>query len=87
MLTVGVRELKEKTSEIVRLVREEKREVQVTYRGKVVARITPCLSQEEARARSREAWTNWEQLGQEIGKLWPQGVSAVEAVREQRREL
>lgn len=87
MRTAGVRELKENASELVRLVREEKQEVEITYRGKVVARLVPAEDADETARRSDEAWARFRQLAQEIGAVWPKGVSAVEAVREQRREL
>jgi prevent-host-death family protein len=37
MITVGIRELKQQASELVRMVRETGKEVQVTYHGQVVA--------------------------------------------------
>lgn len=87
MESVGIRELKERTSEIVRWVREEGREVDITYRGKVVARMVPVEEREADKARSRETWDRLERLAKEVSKAWPKGVSAVEAIREQRREL
>ena len=87
MRTAGVRELKENTSELIRLVREEKEEVEITYRGKVVARLVPAEDATERAHRSDEAWARLMRIGEEIGAVWPEGVSAVEAVREQRREL
>lgn len=41
MPTVGIRELKSQTSEIVRLVREERVEYVVTLRGEPVAMLLP----------------------------------------------
>jgi prevent-host-death family protein len=41
MTAIGIRDLKLRTSEIVRRVREEHESVDVTYRGRVVARIVP----------------------------------------------
>ena len=41
MLTVGVRELKQRTSDVLRRVRERGEEVEVTLRGRVVARLVP----------------------------------------------
>ena len=38
---VGVRELKEHTSEVVRRVREDHETVDITFRGEVVARLVP----------------------------------------------
>jgi prevent-host-death family protein len=85
--SVGIRELKERTSEIVRRVREEGREVDITYRGKVVARLVPVSDREARAEESRAAWARWERLAKEVSAVWPKGVSAVEAIREQRREL
>ena len=87
MESVGVRELKERASEILRLVREQKQEVAITYRGKVVAQIVPVEEREVRRTVSQAAWANWRRLSEEISAVWPKGVSAVEAIREQRREL
>jgi len=86
MESVGIRELKERTSEILRLVREQKREVAITYRGKVVARIVP-VRQKRSKDRDKEIWQDLRRLREEISAAWPEGVSAVEAVREQRGEL
>jgi antitoxin (DNA-binding transcriptional repressor) of toxin-antitoxin stability system len=35
----------------------------------------------------REAWTNFDRLVAELGIQWPEGVDAVKAVRDVRREL
>ena len=83
MLTVGIRELKQNASEIIRRVREEGREIQVTYRGEVVALLIPVARstpQEEG-----QAWAEIDHLAAEIGARWPAGVSAQEAVTESRR--
>ncbi|MGQ9553186.1 MAG: type II toxin-antitoxin system Phd/YefM family antitoxin [Anaerolineae bacterium] len=87
MESVGIRELKQRTSEILRLVREQRQEVAITYRGKVVARLVPQEDREARREASRAAWARLERLAEEISAKWPEGVSAVEAIREQRREL
>jgi len=83
MITVGVRELKQRTSELIRLVREQGKEVRITYRGEVVALLIPVAqttSQDEV-----EAWADLDHLAAEIGALWPSDVSAAEAVAEIRR--
>ena len=90
MESVGVRELRQRASEIVRLVRERGEEVEITYRGEPVARLVPLrqqISEQEKRRASEEAWARLDELAQEISAAWPEGVSAVEAIREQRREL
>ncbi len=41
MVTVGIRELKQQASQLVRQVREDGNPVQITYHGKVVAMLIP----------------------------------------------
>lgn len=86
MQQVGIRELREQASQILRRVREDGEAFEVTYHGRVVARIVPTLQVE--RELTVEEWLEgWDRLAEEISAVWPPGVSAVEAVREQRREL
>jgi prevent-host-death family protein len=83
MITVGIRELKQRASELIRLVREEGSEIQVTYRGEVVALLIPVARpapQEEV-----QAWAEIDHLAAEIGARWQAGVSVSEAVAENRR--
>jgi prevent-host-death family protein len=83
--TVGIRALKEHASAIIRRVHEEGEAIEVTHRGRVVARIVPVAPRA---ARATEAvWTDLDALAAEIGARWPANVSALDAVREGRREL
>jgi len=84
MITVGVRELKQNTSELIRKVRMEGSEIQVTYRGKVVALLIPAVRSEKS-GDKMNAWAELDRLATEIGLQWPAGVSAVQAVEESRR--
>ncbi len=84
MVTVGVRELKQQASELIRLIRETGNEVQVTYRGKVVALLVPVVSPENKMSEQR-AWVSVDTLAAEIGALWPKDVSASQAISESRR--
>ncbi len=86
---VSVRELKGQLSRILRDVREGREEYLVTYRGRVVARISPVVPPEQQveTEKVRKVMRDLDQLAAEIGKKWPTGVSAVEAVREARRDL
>lgn len=81
MVTVGVRELKQQASELVRLVRETGSEVQVTYHGEVVALLIPV---KHVVTDTQNAWQKLDHLAAEINARWPKGVSAVEAVSEGR---
>ena len=82
MVTVGVRELKQQASELIRRVRESGDEIQVTYHGKVVARLLPVAPKAEEAGRR---WDDLDRLADEIGKRWPEGVTAAQAVSEARR--
>jgi prevent-host-death family protein len=83
MVTVGVRELKQQASELVRLVRETGEEVQVTYHGEVVALLIPVRP---ARKKDNaKAWAKLDNLAAQIGAYWPKGISATDAVSEARR--
>jgi len=86
MERIGVRELKEHTSDILRRVREEHRMYEITFRGRAVARLVPVV-EPEVTADPAAFWEELDRVAQEIGMRWPNGMTAVEAVREQRREL
>lgn len=87
MASVGVRELREQTSAIVKRVQEQGETVDVTYRGRVVARLIP-VDQPRPDPEALQAWLEeHRRLGEEISKVWPKGVSALDAVREQRRDF
>jgi prevent-host-death family protein len=84
--SVGVRELKANPSKYLRIVQDERREIDVTIRGEVVARLVPVKRMPSTEELDRY-WERHRKLAERIGTHWPEGVSAVEAVREQRREL
>jgi len=83
MITVGIRELRQQASELIRIVREDGRQVEITLRGKPVAMIIPIERSVETGQTPNE-WANLDRLAAEIGARWPAGVSAVEAVAEGR---
>ncbi len=83
MITVGIRELRRRVSELIRMVREEGRDVEITYRGKPVALIIP-VNRKTAVLRESSDWTHLDQLAVKIGARWPEGISAAEAVSEGR---
>lgn len=88
MKTLGVRELKERISEILRLVEEEGETIEVTKRGEVVARLVPVRKvAPSSEAAEDDAWTDLDRLSAEISAHWPKGLSAVDAVRDARGEL
>jgi prevent-host-death family protein len=96
MPRVGIRELKNDASEIIRAVREEQAEYVVTYRGEPVAVILPVAAGirptlearivAEAR-RHADTWAKLDELAAEIDAAWTSDKGAVELVEEQRRDL
>ena len=91
MAEIGIRELKQRVSEIVRRVREKRETIIITYRGRGVARLVPMDGVESKKAapsaEGSAVWAEMDELAQEVGAHWPPGVPAVGGVQEQRREL
>ena len=87
MNEVGVRELKTQASDIIRRVRDANETIVVTYRGKAVARIEPLEDPETTRYRAREVLAEMDRIAEEVTQYWPSGVSTMDAVAEDRREL
>ncbi len=92
MAIVGVRELREQASEVIRRVREEHVEYVVTYQGRPVAIILPLdtgRAEAEIVASSRKAIVaNWEQyrrVADDIRRVWPSGVSTQDVINAIRR--
>ena len=87
MCEIGVRELKVKTSEIVRNVRQRRVSYIITYRGRPVGLLSPLEDQERSRADSNEsaAWDELTRLGKEIGCGWPAGTNGADVLAKMRR--
>jgi prevent-host-death family protein len=83
---IGIRELKERTSEILRRVRQEGERFEVTYHGEPVAEIVPTRQHPDAEALARY-WRRWDALTEEMSQEWPEGLTAVDALREDRDRL
>ncbi len=90
MEEISIRDLKNRTSDVMRRVRTLKEPVAVTYRGHVVANIVPVEEPKEAAAeKAARVWAEMDKLTEEIRRMSPPGpgLSAVELVREQRGDL
>ena len=91
MPLIGVRELRERTSEVIRQVREDRAEYVVTYQGRPVAIILPLdtrRAEAEMVRASKNAiignWERYERLAEETRRAWPSGLSTqdlIDAVR------
>ena len=92
MSLIGVRELRQQTSEVIRRVREEGAEYVVTYQGRPVAIILP-LDTERAEAEMVQAgkraipsnWEQYEQIAQEIRDAWPADLTTQDLIDDIRR--
>ena len=86
--TIGVRELKNHASRIVRAVREERVEYVITVRGKPVAMLRPLTDEDVQHLRQSEieqALAEMKTLAQQVAAAWKSPKSGVELVDEQRR--
>ena len=78
MSLLGVRELRERASEVLRRVREEKAEYVITYQGRPIALLLPVES-EAAEAAMVEAskqavaggWETYARVAEQARQAWP----------------
>ena len=78
MALIGIRELRQKTAEVLRRVQEEGEAFVITQQGRPVALLSP-LDQEKieaeilrfARQSVSDGWKVYHQLAEEIRKAWP----------------
>lgn len=71
MVAVQIADLKERAGEIVRRLQETGEPVEIIEGGEVVAKLVPAF----------------DELSKDISAHWPEGVSAVDAIRADRRDL
>jgi len=93
MTTITVDQLESSVRDVLAELARGGEAVAITLDGAVVARLTPAGegsdSRGEAAAMTEEEvdafWAPWRRVWEVVGDRWPEGVSAVDAVREQRR--
>lgn len=81
MALIGIRELRQKTAEVLRRVQQEGQAFVITQQGRPVALLSP-LDQEKieaeilrsARQSVSDGWRVYHQLAEEIRKAWPAGL-------------
>lgn len=86
--TIGVRELKNQTSRIVRSVREELAEYVITLQGKPVAILRPMTETDQQQLRQaqlEQTLAEMKRLAQEVAAAWTSPQSGIELISEQRR--
>lgn len=94
MTTITVDELRERLDEVIDKLAHGGEPLAVTRDGAVVAEMNPnkdVRAQGAAPTRTREDrdayWAELRQLQRDIAPLWPKGVSALDAIREDRSRL
>ncbi len=85
MITIGVRELKDNLSSVLQRVRAERETIDITHHGQMIARLVPVEPPPPAADEIEALMTDLATLAAEIGRQWPAGVSAFEAIAEERR--
>jgi prevent-host-death family protein len=86
--SVGVRDLRNRASRIVRAVREEMTEYVITVRGEPVAVLRPFTDEDAHRLHQAEidqALAEMKVLARQVAAAWTSPKSGVELVDEQRR--
>ncbi len=81
---IGIRELKSRTSEVIRAVKEERARYVITERGKPAALIIPVDAAPPEKSAD-EVWERLMKIGEELSKGWQSEKSAVEILSELRR--
>ncbi len=87
--SVGIRELKNQATQILRHVREERAEYIITLRGEPVAALRPFEAEDEVALRREQRQAALDRLlalAEEIGKAWKSDESAVETLERIRDE-
>ena len=92
MSLIGVREMRQQASEVIRRVREEKAEYVITYQGRPVAILLPLnteqAEQEMVQAGKRailDNWARYELLAEELRQTWPADLSTQDLIDATRR--
>ncbi|MCP5096010.1 MAG: type II toxin-antitoxin system prevent-host-death family antitoxin, partial [Chloroflexi bacterium] len=83
---IGIRELKNQASKIVRTVREESVEYIITVHGEPVAVLRPLTPEDIIKTKDAELaqeLADLRELGKEISAAWVSDKSGVELVEEQ----
>jgi prevent-host-death family protein len=85
MTSVGVGEFKKSAGKVLQRVRVAQESIEITSHGVAIARLVPVVPTKAEPKKLAKIWSDLDRLSEEIGSRWPRGISAVGAVREQRR--
>ena len=92
MPLIGVRELRAKTAEVLRRIREERAEYVVTHQGKPVALMLPVDTEviekkliEAAKQSSEAGWETYQFLAESLREIWPEDQDTQSIIDEIRK--
>jgi prevent-host-death family protein len=90
--TIGVRELRERTTQVLRQIRERQAEYIITYQGRPIALLLPIHSEVVEAAMAQASRTGvvggletWRRVAEQVRRDWPAGKSTQELMDEIRR--
>jgi antitoxin (DNA-binding transcriptional repressor) of toxin-antitoxin stability system len=81
---IELREFEAHPGDIVRRVRDYREPIDLVENGQIVARLTPPPGPD--RQALKTFLDEHDRLAQEIGKYWPAGLSAVDAIAQDREK-
>jgi antitoxin (DNA-binding transcriptional repressor) of toxin-antitoxin stability system len=88
MKTFDTSELVKHIDVVLRMVEEGGETIEIVNHGKVIAHLVPArMPQSSTESAKRDVWADLDRLAAEIGSHWPADISAVDAVRDVRRDL
>ena len=75
MTSIGVKELSERTSEVLQRVRDELEEYVITYQGLPIARLLPVRTTMTAQPLNKQStnqpWEVYGRLADSLRRIWP----------------
>jgi prevent-host-death family protein len=92
MPLIGVRELRQRTTEVLRQVREERAEYVITYQGRPMALLLPVDTEaveiamvEASRQAVPGGWDAYARAAEQVRQAWPEERETQEVLDEIRR--
>ena len=92
MAMIGVRELRQQTTEVLKKLREEKVEYIITYQGQPVAVLLPLdtIAVERAildigKQKAVQGWEAYARIAETVRARWPETASTQDVLDEIRR--
>ena len=93
MSMIGIDELKKHAEDLVARVEEGGETIEIVHHGRVAAVLAPtsanrptAVDQEDWRTETEAVIASMDRLAVKIAAVWPEGVSALDAIDDVRRD-